>query len=212
MAHTRSFSLNTANIPKFNKTLISICFLTICNSAYSFEMPVNWTSWDNGAYVDHYKVYWGTSSGNYTNESGNIASDITSYTVQNLTDGQVYFFAVKAFDSAGNESLFSNEITNFTISSPSNNFVINKSDFVAYTFSGSAISNANIEIFIDGSQTPAAVIDAGNDGKWSVNLDFTNISEGSKTVTAVQNGGQSATISGIYDRTAPAAPFSLTIE
>jgi uncharacterized protein YceK len=55
-----------------------------------------------------YKVYYGTSSGNYeqTIDVGNY----TSIEIDSLTDG-TWFFSVKAYDSSGNESAFSNEVS-----------------------------------------------------------------------------------------------------
>jgi len=55
-----------------------------------------------------YRVYYGTSSGNY---SQNIdAGNVTTYTVANLTDGLTYYFATTAYDAGGNESGYSNEV------------------------------------------------------------------------------------------------------
>lgn len=53
-----------------------------------------------------YKIYFGTSSGNYTSviDVGNI----TTYTVSNLSSG-TYYFAVRSYDASGIESDFSNE-------------------------------------------------------------------------------------------------------
>ena len=54
-----------------------------------------------------YKVYYGTSSGNY---SQNInVGNVTTYTVNNLTEGVTYYFATAAYDTVGNESEHSNE-------------------------------------------------------------------------------------------------------
>jgi hypothetical protein len=54
-----------------------------------------------------YKVYYGTPSRNY---SQNIdVGNVTTYTVDNLTEGLTYYFAVTAYDTGGNESGFSNE-------------------------------------------------------------------------------------------------------
>jgi hypothetical protein len=59
-----------------------------------------------------YKVYVGTASGTY-NVSGSpfVAGKVTSYTVSNLPKGQTYFFAISAYDSAGNESALSAEVS-----------------------------------------------------------------------------------------------------
>ncbi len=58
-----------------------------------------------------YKVYYGTSPGVYTN-STTVARPLTSADLTNLQDCRIYYLAVKAVDSNGNESPgFSNEIS-----------------------------------------------------------------------------------------------------
>jgi hypothetical protein len=56
-----------------------------------------------------YRVYSGVSSGNYTQNTD--AGNVTSYTVNNLSVGSTYYFAVTAYDTSGNQSSFSNEIS-----------------------------------------------------------------------------------------------------
>lgn len=58
-----------------------------------------------------YRVYYGTTSGDYSNyvDVGNV----TTYQIGNLTDGQNYYFAATAYDTSGNESIYSNEINKF---------------------------------------------------------------------------------------------------
>jgi hypothetical protein len=58
--------------------------------------------------VSGYKVYVGTNSGIYN--APITVGNQTSYTVTGLSDG-TYYFAVTAFDPAGNESDFSNEVS-----------------------------------------------------------------------------------------------------
>lgn len=59
-----------------------------------------------------YKVYIGTASGTYSFPgSAFVLGKVTSYTVSNLPMGQTYFFAISAYDSAGNESLLSSEVS-----------------------------------------------------------------------------------------------------
>ncbi len=56
-----------------------------------------------------YKVYMGTQPGTY---GAPISVGMTtSYTVGNLTGGKTYYFSVTAFDSIGNESLHSPEVS-----------------------------------------------------------------------------------------------------
>ena len=59
-----------------------------------------------------YKIYVGTASGTYSFPgSPFVAGKITSYTVSNLPKGQTYFLAISAYDSAGNESQRSAEVS-----------------------------------------------------------------------------------------------------
>ncbi|MBV8900542.1 MAG: fibronectin type III domain-containing protein [Verrucomicrobia bacterium] len=56
-----------------------------------------------------YRLYYGTTSGNYSQstEVGNA----TTTTVSNLTLGQTYYFAVTDYNTAGIESVPSNEVS-----------------------------------------------------------------------------------------------------
>ncbi|MGB9715575.1 MAG: DUF1566 domain-containing protein [Thermodesulfovibrionales bacterium] len=70
------------------------------------EPPTN----DDGSPVTDlagYKVYYGTSSRNYS-ECINVGN-VKNYTVNNLKEGLTYYFAVTAYDIFGNESGYSNE-------------------------------------------------------------------------------------------------------
>jgi Fibronectin type III domain len=59
-----------------------------------------------------YRIYFGTSSGEY-NAPGSpaIIGNLTSYTVAGLQRNTTYFFALSAYDSAGNESPLSVEVS-----------------------------------------------------------------------------------------------------
>ncbi|MEM4308888.1 MAG: NosD domain-containing protein [Thermoplasmata archaeon] len=61
----------------------------------TWQQPSN----DGGSPITAYKVYWGTTSGSYTN-SQNVGNVLT-YTVTGLTNGQTYYFAVSAINSVG---------------------------------------------------------------------------------------------------------------
>ena len=59
-----------------------------------------------------YKIYVGTASGTYNFPGSAFVIGLgTSYTVSNLPNGQTYFFAISAYDTAGNESPLSAEVT-----------------------------------------------------------------------------------------------------
>lgn len=59
-----------------------------------------------------YKIHIGTASGRYDFAGSPFSTEIsTSYIVSNLPKGQTYFFALSAYDSAGNESVLSAEVS-----------------------------------------------------------------------------------------------------
>ena len=66
---------------------------------------------DNGAPFPDlagYKLYYGSQSGQYQTV---VPVDlVTTYTVTNVSAGQTYYFVITAYDIAGTESMFSNEV------------------------------------------------------------------------------------------------------
>jgi fibronectin type 3 domain-containing protein len=56
-----------------------------------------------------YKVYYGTASRVYTYVVD--VQDKTTHTIDALTPGTTYYFAITAYDSSGIESDFSNELS-----------------------------------------------------------------------------------------------------
>jgi hypothetical protein len=60
-----------------------------------------------------YRVYYGTSSGNYIQAFGQgiDVGNVLAYTVTGLTSGVTYYFAVTAYDTSGNESTYSSEVS-----------------------------------------------------------------------------------------------------
>ena len=68
-------------------------------------------AWDANTESDlaGYKIYYGTSARSY--QSSVNAGNVTSYQLTGLTPGQVYFIALTAYDTAGYESDFSNEVS-----------------------------------------------------------------------------------------------------
>jgi hypothetical protein len=58
-----------------------------------------------------YKIYYGAASGNYT--ASVDVKNVTSISLStlDLQSGQTYYFAVTAYDAAGNESGYSNEVS-----------------------------------------------------------------------------------------------------
>ncbi len=58
-----------------------------------------------------YKVYRATASGTYGAPIATLAGNVTTYQATSLEFGKTYFFVVTAYDIAGNESGYSNEVS-----------------------------------------------------------------------------------------------------
>jgi outer membrane biosynthesis protein TonB len=71
----------------------------------------------SGPNLAGYRIHKGTSSGVYTQifDAGNVTTD----TISNLTAGPTYYFVVSAYDTAGAESAYSNEISFTATATPS---------------------------------------------------------------------------------------------
>ena len=109
-------TLNKKQHKLFYVGLISLLLLLLdCSVLLAGSATLSWdaptTNSDGTPLTDlaGYKIYYGTDSANYTEiiDTGNT----TSYQVNNLTDGLTYYFAVTAYDTSGNESAFSNEVS-----------------------------------------------------------------------------------------------------
>jgi hypothetical protein len=90
--------------------LLFLCFaLAIIASAQSasFAWNANTVTADPATNATGYKLHWGTQSGTYTSVLD--VGSTTTATVSGLAAG-TYFFAVKAYNSAGSESVASNEL------------------------------------------------------------------------------------------------------
>ncbi len=88
-------------------TFLLIPFLPLSN-VHSAQVTL---AWDPNTEPDlaGYRVHYGTASRSY--QAHLDAGLNTTYTVSNLPDGGSYFFAVTAYDSSGNESAYSGEVS-----------------------------------------------------------------------------------------------------
>jgi hypothetical protein len=90
--------------------LISIVFIVFfAASVAARDITLTWEE-SSEPDLSHYVVYWGTTTGNYTENSGDIG--LANEFIINIPDNMnKYFFAVTAVDEAGLESDFSNEVS-----------------------------------------------------------------------------------------------------
>ena len=101
---------------KFLTLLLVLSWVVLASIAYGGEIgiPLSWdvptTNSDGTSLTDlaGYTIYYGTASGDYS-QSINVGN-VTTYTVP-ISIGGTYYFAVTAYDTTGNESDYSNEVT-----------------------------------------------------------------------------------------------------
>jgi len=95
------------------RLMVSFCVvhcLEILHPSFSLAGSLK-ASWNANTEQDlaGYKIYYGLSSGNYT-ASINVGK-ATQYTINQITEGVPYYFAITAYDTAGNESNYSPEVS-----------------------------------------------------------------------------------------------------
>ena len=87
--------------------LSSTFFLSHVPLVRAANVLVSWSA-NTESDLAGYEVYYGTSSGNYGTPTN--VGKVTSYTVTGLNSG-TFFFALKAYDTAGNRSGFSEQVS-----------------------------------------------------------------------------------------------------
>jgi hypothetical protein len=113
-------SVNTANAnPGNNSATITVTSggitktatvtLTL-NAPSSSSATLTWNA-NTESDLAGYKVYRATASGAYGAPIATVLRNVTTYQAIGLQFGTTYFFVVTAFDVAGNESAYSNEVS-----------------------------------------------------------------------------------------------------
>jgi hypothetical protein len=90
--------------------VVSLSLLIIINNVYAAQITLDWDP-NIESDLAGYKIYYGTSSRNYS-KSVNIASpNITTCTISDLIEEQTYYFAATAYNSNLVESDYSVEVS-----------------------------------------------------------------------------------------------------
>ena len=82
----------------------------VLSPATSGTVTLNWLA-NTESDLAGYKIYRGTASGGYGSPIAILGSTSTSHTISTLQSGTTYFFVITAYDTAGNESSYSNEVS-----------------------------------------------------------------------------------------------------
>jgi len=91
---------------------LTLILLLCTSNVYSAQATLSWNP-NSESDLAGYKVYYGNSSRTYSQAYGNgdDAGNQTGYTISNLVEGEIYFFAATAYDFSGNESGYSSEVS-----------------------------------------------------------------------------------------------------
>src|SRR3989441_3003193 len=172
-------------------------------------------AWDPNAEPDlaGYKLYYGTSSRSYQ-----FSADVgtrTSSTLSGLLEGQIYYFAVTAYNFSGYESDFSNEMTRAVadVTPPTVSITAPAAgSTVAGTVTVSASASDNVGVVgvqftLDGVNFGAEVTSAPYNLSWNT----TNAANGPHTLTAVaRDATGNVTTSTVVSVTVANASVSIT--
>jgi hypothetical protein len=138
----------------------ALLFLALGSSAFAGTTGSVAVTWNPNPEpeVAGYKIYWGELSRQYTSVL-DVGNNVTA-TVSNLTSGRTYYCAVKAYNSAQQESAFSSEITLTYISEnilpdTSSRLVLLEAENGVLT-SPAAVQGTGTDIYIDSTDYPTA--------------------------------------------------------
>lgn len=95
--------------------LLIILSIVFAVSVHAGEVTLAWDA-STGQNPAGYRLYFGTTSKQYTG-SVNVGN-VTTYTLENLADGEIYYFAATAYDGYGNESDYSAELVHAVNNQP----------------------------------------------------------------------------------------------
>jgi hypothetical protein len=131
-------------------------FAAFSSGASAGTATLNWSA-NNEPDLAGYRVYYGTSARTSSCPTGGYANNVTvgattTHIFNTLTDGQTYYFSVTAYDTTGNESCFSGEVSK----------VIPAPDTTAPTapsgLSATAVSSSQINLTWNASTDSVGVI------------------------------------------------------
>ena len=87
---------------------ILIAFSLLASFAHAFNVTIEWDA-NQESNIAGYTVYMGLQSRDYATSID--AGPVTQQSIQSLTPGHAYYFAVTAYDTDGLESEFSEEVS-----------------------------------------------------------------------------------------------------
>jgi len=179
----------------------AVLVLGLAPSVHAASAVLSWNASgesDLGGYI----AFWGGASRSYSNQSD--VGTARSLTIPGLTEGNTYFFAVKAYDVTGNQSAFSTEVS---LTVPTGT----PADTTAPTVTAvNTTSATTVVVTFSEAVDPTSAEDAGNyeiDGGsvavLSAVLDSDGVTVRLTTATHAVDSFHTLTVSGVADLASP---------
>jgi hypothetical protein len=152
---------------------------------YSAQVTLAWNP-NSESDLAGYKIHYGNSSGNY---SSNVdVGNLTSYTISDLVDGNVYYFTATAYDFSGNESAYSEEAIYDTTPPAISSVNINSPTQVNVVFSKPVEESSSTDVLNYSIDNAITVFTAslGSDLK-TVTLTTSELTDGVTYILTVNN-------------------------
>jgi len=201
-------------------TLLPFLFFFALNQSYAQDRTLQWDE-NTDPDLAGYKFYYGLESrypnnpapyngaGATEGDSPIDIGNVTQFTVQGLSDGVTYFFAVTAYDIDNLESGFSNEEMTLGITWPGGGFYVNDEPgspnySAPYTIRGRADKDSQVTLSDDDGNS--WTVSADSDRNWSKDLDFKALygnSDRTVEFTVESNGITAPPVIATYDVTDP---------
>ncbi len=166
--------------------LFSILFVFLFSSTiHAAQLTV---AWDASSGAAGYKVYYGTAPRSYGNSID--VGNVTQRTLTGLTAGQRYYIAATTYDSSGNESTYSSEVSATAPASTSNPGVL------AVTSSAGMSSSGRVGgPFSPASQTYTLQNTGGSSINWTASKGRSWVTLSASSGTLAAGGSASVTVS-----------------
>ncbi len=126
-------SFNKQRLGLFRSALISLAALSVIGplvSTPAFADSIT-LAWDGSSGAAGYKLYYGITPGPPYSASVDIGN-VTTYLLSGLDSNTLYYFAVTAYSSSGEETTFSNEVSSAHPADTSGNMRIEVVEYTSY--------------------------------------------------------------------------------
>jgi hypothetical protein len=118
-----------------------IAFVAAASDGFASQATLAWNA-NTESDLAGYRIHHGTTSGSYSVHID--VHNVTTYTVTGLTEGQTYYLVATAYNTSGNESGYSNQVSHTVPSSQGRLSLTPAADLTSFGNPGGPFSPASI--------------------------------------------------------------------